>query len=55
MTLFYISTERMKVLSMKSSILARNIDQVKSHVTNKKNPYIIDYLSCKTVLDLKRD
>ncbi|CDW89695.1 UNKNOWN [Stylonychia lemnae] len=52
-TLFYMTFDQMKKLSMKSQKLDQEITAIKNQVpsTNKDNPFIIDYILCKSVLD----
>ena len=52
MTLFYLTSEQMRKLSTKNAMLFQQIQLIKQQASNnKKNPFIIDYIMCKSVLD----
>ena len=49
LTLFYLSYEQMQRIRMKSSRLNLEISKIEASDSFKKNPYIIDYIMCKSV------
>lgn len=51
MTVFSMTYEQMKKLSNKNAKLDREIQQVKDSVKGINNPYYIDYILCKSVIE----
>lgn len=51
MTVFSMTYDQMKKLSNKNAKLDREIQQVKDSVKGINNPYYIDYILCKSVIE----
>jgi hypothetical protein len=55
MTLFYMTFDQIKRIRMKNAMLNMEISKIEQAASKKENPYIIDYILCKSVVDqLKR-
>jgi len=51
MTLFYLTYDQINKIRMKSSKLNLEIGMLEKQTSGKENPYIIDYIMCRSVTD----